>query len=429
MKAKAAEVWNTLRPLLQAISTSTLTWALVGFFLAYLLFFFRPIFENSRHEFWFPRYVPVFTNVGSDLGQDLDMGKKWLSGVANPYAGTDYYYPPLSIPIFAVLSFFSFYWVYRAVSLFTMASYFFITVLFPLFFSGRRNVSSLMILAFIAGFMSYGFQTELERGNFNVIAVSCALFAVLIYRYAYRYKLAAFIFMTIAIQLKIYPAIFIFLFFEDGQALQRHWRDLATIAIFNIISLFLLGPSVFAGFLDIVSQRTAMPYIWIGNLSALSFATQINPNNPALIMTIVFLLFAACLFVSFLSIRFRNPNISRPYLFLACTIGALIIPSVSHDNKLPILVAPVILCLENISLSLQKPLLAWARIACFTTCSAAFAATLFSYTNKIFIPGIGDAPISLLVQNNLPSLMIILIGFGFLALTESYSRTPKPAPA
>jgi hypothetical protein len=204
---------------------------------------------------------------------------------------------------------------------------------------------------------------------------------------------------------------------------------LAAIVILNIISLFLLGPSVFSGFLDIVSQRTAMPYIWIGNLSALSFASQINPNNPALIMTIVFLLFAACLFVSFWCMRFRNSSISRAYLFLACTIGALIIPSVSHDNKLPILVAPVLLCLESISLSLQKPLLAWARIVCFTMCSAAFAATLFSYTNKIFIPGIGDAPISLLVQNNLPSLMLILIGFGFLTLSESYHPAPKPAPA
>jgi hypothetical protein len=106
----------------------------------------------------------------------------------------------------------------------------------------------------------------------------------------------------------------------------------------------------------------------------------------------------------------------------------MIIPAVSHDYKLPILIAPVSILLDGITLSQRNPLLKIGRMACLVVCSAAFASTLFSFTNKITIPGIGDTSISLLVQNNLPALMVLLVGFAFLAFTQNPDRDTASIP-
>jgi hypothetical protein len=408
--------WHVIMHLL---STSTLVWVLLGFSLAYLLFFYRPIYENSQHAMYFPRYVPTFPTVGVDLGLIIDWSRKWLTGAGNPYIDNYFFNPPLTVVLFAALSSLPFSLLFRIASGCTMIFFLFSAFLFPLAFTGKRSVSPVLLMLFVMGLMSYGFQFELERGQFNIAATGCALLAVLIYRAAPRYRLVAFLLFTLAVQLKIYPAIFIFLFVEDWSAWRRQLRDLAVILLMNILSLFALGVQGFVDFLHILGRVMAEPYIWIGNMSAKSFAAQALPDNPSLLLASIFCLYIICLAVSLWFFRRRPQNMARYYLFLVCTIGALIIPSISHDYKLPLLVAPVAILLDSISLSQQNPLLKIGRIACLVFCSAAFASTLFSYTNKIFIPGVGDTPISLLVQNNLPALMVLLVGFAFLVLTQN----------
>ncbi len=410
------------------LSSSTIPWILTGLFIAYLLFFYRPIYENSHHKMFFPNYVPTISTVGEDLTYWIELGRKWIVEGTTPYASSDYLFPPLAIVPFIALSLLRFSFAFRIASGFTMLFFFFSAFIFPLAFTGKRSVPSLVLLLFGMGLLSYGFQFEIERGQFNVVVTGCALLAVLIYRSAPRYRLLALILFTVAIQLKIYPAIFIFLFIEDGRAWRSQIRDLAILIILNLVALFALGLQPFLDFIRNVLLKTSEPYIWIGNMSAKSFAAQALPGNPAVLMALIFGIFCLCLAGAVWAALARRHPMARAYLFLACTIGAMIIPAVSHDYKLPILIAPVSILFDGITLSQRNPLLKIGRIACLVVCSAAFGSTLFSFTNKITIPYVGDTPISLLVQNNLPALMVLLVGFAFLAFTQNPDRDALSTP-
>jgi hypothetical protein len=415
-----------MRNAIRRLSLSALAWILVGFLISYLLFFYRPIYENSHHTMFFPSYVPTFMNVGSDLQALLDWNRSWITGVGNPYRDYYFFNPPLTVILYAVFSYLPFSLCFRIASGLTMTFFFFSAFIFPLAYTGKRSVSPLLLLLFALGLISYGFQFELERGQFNVVATGCALLAVWIYRAAPRYRIVAFLLFTLAVQLKIYPAIFLLLFFEGWGAWRRNLRDVGFILLLNIGLLFILGVQNLVDFVHILGNVIQQPYIWIGNMSAKSFAVQAFPGNPSILMVLIFGLWFLCLVVSLWFVIKHPGNMARGYLFLVCTVGAMIIPPVSHDYKLPLLIAPVSILLEGISLSTRNPFLRIGRIIVLVSCSAAFAATLYSFTNKIFIPGIGDTPISLLVQNNLPSLMVLLIGFGFLAFTQNSDQEPPP---
>ena len=55
-----------------------------------------------------------------------------------------------------------------------------------------------------------------------------------------------------------------------------------------LAALFALGIQPFQGFVKHVIEQTSTPYIWIGNMSAKSFATQALPGNPTILMAIIF---------------------------------------------------------------------------------------------------------------------------------------------
>jgi hypothetical protein len=87
----------------------------------------------------------------------------------------------------------------------------------------------------------------------------------------------------------------------------------------------------------------------------------------------------------------------NPHLLLACTLGALLIPSVSHDYKLSILIPPVVGLfvhesrLEGVQ---QYP----AVRLLYGVFALVYSSTLFSYSFK--------PPF---LQNNFPALLVLLI--------------------
>jgi len=88
-------------------------------------------------------------------------------------------------------------------------------------------------------------------------------------------------------------------------------------------------------------------------------------------------------------------------LLLACTIGALLIPPVSHDYKLSILAAPVAILLSEMSSytegAIRSPRHFLTMMLVFIL-SFAYSTTLFSYTNK-----------PLFMAYNFPALMTMLL--------------------
>jgi hypothetical protein len=158
----------------------------------------------------------------------------------------------------------------------------------------------------------------------------------------------------------------------------------------------------------------------MGNHSIRAFATLVprilpwvqeySDTDAGLIQILMAVFVAVCIFLIMLQAYRQKQNGINPHLLLACTIGASLIPSVSHDYTLSILTASVamVFCKDYFTESdgyrsrLIIPLLTFIF-------SVAYSSTLFASTNKPRI-----------LANNLPALMVMLF------ITTIFSLMSKP---
>jgi hypothetical protein len=409
-------------------SLSPLIWILSGFLLSYLSFFVRPIFRgNAMH---FPAYVPALDSIGYDLAQMLTYSSHWLERGPSPYIGANLY-PPLASVTFSPLTFLPFTTAYRVILLATVVSFVFSCTLFPLLVFPRRDGSPLLPMFLVTGLLSYGLQFELERGQFNVVAVACTFLGIYLLHRRPRLRLLSYLLFTLSIQLKIYPVIFTPMFVEDWAAWKSRLPRIVGILALNIAGLFVLGPRTFHDFLAAVARQMADPYIWIGNHSAMSFAVQLLPSRARPLELAILCLFGACFAFAVglcLARRLKGPD---PYLLLVCTVGALVIPSVSHDYTLPLLVAPVAIFLDAQRVLKGPSRFIFVRPLMLTTLTFAYSAILFSYTNRGSFPLIGHNIPPIVTQNSLPAILVVLLSAtALVALSfEDNSRAAVPRPS
>ena len=222
---------------------------------------------------------------------------------------------------------------------------------------------SVILLFFLTGLVSYGFQFELERGQYNVFTFLLCLLAIYIFHNHRKQRFIAYLLFSISIQLKIYPAIFIVMFVDDWRDWKIILRRFAGIGIFNFVLLFIMGGKMFLEFINAVVTQIATPgWGWNGNHSIKAFAGllandglgMIPPNilatfqgNPGPVSTLLLLLFLAAFVSAIVIFHLRKEPGIDMYLLLTCMIGALIIP-VSNDYTLSILTAPMALFLANL---------------------------------------------------------------------------------
>lgn len=395
-------------------------WVLLGFFISYLFFFVRPIFFSGQ-EMKFFNYVPTINPIGIDLKQMLSYSETWIIDGQSPYIGNNLY-PPLACVLFAPFLTLNFYWTFIIVSLATLFCYVLITFVFPLLTSKEKQVSPLLIVFLLTGLMSYGFQFELERGQFNVISAFICFLAIWIYHYHIKYRYLSYFLFTISVQLKIFPFIFIVMFITNWRDLKNNLKRLSALSAANIALLFVLGPQVFYDFVNAIKEQTVNPYIWIGNHSIHSFtvfASRIASEhgwswvNQYTMFTQVILLIitCGCIFLIMYQAYKHNVKSLNPFLFIACSIGAMLIPSVSHDYKLSILASPIALLFLDRSSFFDKTIKLSQHIKCIILIiilSVAYSSTLFSFTNK-----------PLLFGNNLPALFVMLLIITYLCLMST----------
>lgn len=390
-------------------------YVMLCFSVSYLLFFVRPVFFNSSHVMQFFQYVPAINPIGVDLKQMLSYSESWAIAGHTPYIGANLY-PPLATILFTPLLSLDFFTAYRIVTLITLLSFAGTTLLIPLWVSKERNPSSLLVLLFVTGIFSYGFQFELERGQFNVFAFLLAFLAIYIYHYHHKYRYIAYLLFSISIQLKIFPAIFIVMFVKDW----RHWKGdlkkILAISTCNFVALFILGLPVFADFLRALRAQTLNPYIWIGNHSIKSFVSlfmtqaigKLQLSDYRWLAEVMLLAsVGTCILLIMLRAYQQKAVGMNRYLFLACTLGALLIPPVSHDYKLAILPSAIAIALCNGALNTGSQGERLFSILLVTMISFAYSLTLFSYTNK-----------PIYFQNNLPALFAILLAVTVLSMVD-----------
>jgi len=241
-----------------------LVWILLGFLASYLLFFLRPVFLNPKGVMYFPDYVRANGRIGSDLAINLGYARTWLVKHQNPYVGVNLnaedFHPPLGTLLFSSLIFLPFRYAYLIVTLLTMVGYGVSTLWFARWASGTRRLTPTLLLLAVTGFLSYGFQFQLERGQFDVIAMTLGLAAIAVFYGRPRLRPLSYVLLTLAIQLKVWPAILIVAFVADWRNWRREGLRILGILILNAACLFMLGPRIFLDFFQSISQHVLVPF-------------------------------------------------------------------------------------------------------------------------------------------------------------------------
>jgi hypothetical protein len=381
------------------------TWTAGGFFLGYICFFVVPVFFSANVMQFFQQ-APALDPIGVDLHQMLSYSSTWWEQHQSPYIGFNLY-PPLASVLFTPLLALDFPLAYRIVTLVSLACFITSTLLLAGIAGKKKTASPMLVLFLVSGLFSYGFQFEIERGQFNILAMFLCWLAIWLFHHKPGRRMWAYALFTLSVQLKVFPFIFILLLVDDWHDWKGNLRRFAWLALVNFCLLFILGGRVFIDFLRALASQTLYPAIWQGNHSIRCFVTQqVNFAvehgwaGAANYAPAAQLFFLACLGLCLLVILWHAWRQNRaginPHLLLACTLGALLIPSVSHDYKLSILIPPAA-CLfvhESRQEGAQHP----AVGLLYGVFAFVYSSTLFSYTFK--------PPF---LQNNFPALLVLLI--------------------
>lgn len=395
----------------RVLELPTFAWVFAGFLVVYVLLVLIPMFLRPGMQMnYFTGYIPNLVPIGNDLTVMVDLIKGWVAGNRSPYAIQ--FYPPLTYILFAPLLLLENpLALYRFFTLFTFVSYCLLNLVLPLKIIDRKHFG-LALLLFVTGLLSYGFQFELERGQYNVFTFLLCLTAIYVFHYHPRYRLLAYVLFSISIQLKLYPAIFIVIFVDDWRDWKRILRRFAGIGLFNLLLFFVMGYQTFWDFIRSVTAQVVSPS-WIGvwNHSISSFVSVVRQDGLGLIpfetlrtfrqnagtVEALLILVFAVLFLCALAISYlrKKPGLD-PYLLLACTVGALILP-ISYDYTLSLLTAPLLLFLSGLS-DMKKPVNKVASIVLTLAISATYFAILIPYSYRPYV-----------LQNSFPLLFLLLI--------------------
>jgi hypothetical protein len=348
-------------------------WVIVGFLIIYFLYFLSPVFFNPERRIYYPtRYMSDTSPIGLDIRDVTRYIENWLVEGQSPYADKFIAYPPLALALFSPLLLIGYPAYYYFITFTTVLFYLVSTLLVPSWSSpGRKN--SLVLLLFALGMFSYGFQFELERGQSNIIAFSLGLLAVYLYHSREDLDYLAYLLFSIGMQMKIYPAILIVMFVKDWRDWKGNIKRIAGILLFNMALLFILGPGLFKDFLGAVRGQQAFEnpsleshalkgyfsYLAEGDLPSLAPRTlamirQYQGQIELLLMAVLGLCLLAVLLSSYLQ---RKTGLNAGLLVIS-TICAMVIPSISNNYKLPILIAPMAILWGSITM----PARGWKKI-------------------------------------------------------------------
>lgn len=385
-------------------------WVVVGLLITYLLFFVSPMFLNENWGiFYFTRYLPDARPIGLDLRTTMSSVTPWVMTGQSPYP--DLFYPPLTYILFAPLALINYPESYVLITYLTIFSFCALAVLASLLMSPNRDYSFIMLF-FVSGTLSYGFQFELERGQFNVITFFLCMLSVYIFHRHYKFRYLAYVLFSAAIHIKLYPAIFIFMFVRDWRDWKTNIRRWIGLGVFNFLLLFALGYQEFIGFVDTVMIQILTPsWAWNGNHSLQAFVFNflrdgyglISPGilavlqqNAGLLRGILLIVIVGCIIAVLVRAYMLNESGFNSYLFGICTLGALIIPT-SNDYTLPILAAPLAVFFSGLP-SIDGFRKKWLSILLILIASISYGSILHPFKYKPYY-----------LNNSFPPLLLILI--------------------
>lgn len=395
---------------LAVLTQPVIVYVLAGYFAVYVSFFLLPVFLNSDRVMQFPHYIPTYDPIGNDWRISKANLESW-SSTGKLLDPMEIPYPPLGYILVYPLLFTDAQLSYAIVTVSTVLAFGLATFVVPwLIGSGRNPALQIVTFCFVTGLTSYGLQFELERGQFNVVAISLCLLAVYIFHYQFKHRYFGYLLFLIAVQLKVYPCIFVVLFVANWSHWTRNLFRLAALVSSNIALLFVLGLDRLTELARVLARYSAGRGVWVGNHSIHSFAKGLAGSDlvqkaawaelfrdawsvQVLVLAIVL---TSALIILLASMSRKQAGVDGA-LLLACTVLALVLPAVSHDYTLALLAGPMAIYLGQVGTYTDPKRQAVINILVLSL-SLAYSSTLFSYVYKPAWLG-----------NNLPMLVIILV--------------------
>jgi hypothetical protein len=377
------------------LNLPVIVWVLIGFLIVFLLYFVRPMFfDDSRKLSYFVHYLPALDPIGNDLNYNTQAITLWLQG-KSPYELAYQFYPPLYHIVFAPILLFGTQEKYFLMTGLTLLSF---GSLFFLLWRKKTNSHDVFLFFFLTGLISYGMQFELERGQFNVLALLLAITGIWLYHNFPSFRLLAYTLWTVATHIKLYPGIFLLTFFSRCKTWKENLITLLQLGSLNVAAFLVLGYKVFLQFVNsvITESRNSM---WVLpdkqpiNHSIHAFIDKLAKNNdgelPAKLAEWLgssgswmgFILLAIIILCSIIIIwrTLQNrPNLLHADALMLFILLGFLLPSVSIDYKLVLLAPGLAVVLANHTL----PESHWQKvlfIGLTTLISAAYSLTLVPY--------------------------------------------------
>jgi hypothetical protein len=382
---------------------------MLPFVVTFVLYYFVPIFLNSFNQMQFPQFVPKFDPIGIDLRWLWQVVQDWgQSGFSSLNNGA-MHFPPFILLLFSWSSKLGFQDTYKLFSLFTLTLYLLTAIAIPYLVASKSKLETktwLISIPFaLLGLNAYGFQFEIERGQWNLVACCFAIWGCyLFWQGSLICRSVAIVMLTLAIQLKIYPAIFIISFFACRKNFSDGIVTCFAILSLNIALLFVFGLNGFMIFLDSVSVLTESNSYGIAQTSLSAFLWLVSQNHIEYLPFFKFLLLIYFLYISFtiyllLFKKAMNQEVFISLIILLTTIG-LIVPSHGNDYKLSLvplmlsIMSPQLVLLSRLS-GRYKKIIPLVALMLFFGIS-----TFYSYATK---------PSSIFIQNNVVNLIVMSI--------------------
>jgi hypothetical protein len=386
-------------------------WVVTGFLVAFILFYLIPVFLNAdRTMVYFNRYIPNRNPIGLDLNITSGHVISWVTTKQSPYP--EQIYPPLTYILLAPLTLLTYPLSYQVSTYLTLFAFFILNGLIPVKFATNKDYS-IVILFFVTGLFSYGFQFELERGQYYTISFLLCIFSIyLFYRYR-EFRYIAYLLFSLSVHLKIIPVYLIFMFIEDWRDWKNNIKRMIGLFLFNFALLFVLGYRAFWGFLEAILAYMRTPWSqWNGNHSVKNFvftflrdgydllsrdSLTYLQGNSVLIERVLLTIIGLCILGIIIRAYINKEVGFNPYLLVASTLIALVVP-VSVDYTLPLLVAPMAIFFSNVSIINGSNTKRLASIVLIVLISLAYASTLYPFKYKPYY-----------LNNMFPPLFVILI--------------------
>jgi len=291
----------------------------ISFVICYIFYYFIPTFYVTQNMGYFEG-VPRANVLGIDYTATLQMAIDEFSIPYSPFV-------KLLFGFFAKYSFTSSYYFITALTIAaTVGSYYLIYQLY------RPKEISAFAFFLTFSIVSYGFLFEIERGQWNIIAIFFVLLAIYWSRKGYFYL--AVLFFAISVSLKLYPLVFAPALIQDFSRKGRVVFKSLVILFSNLFLFLIMGISYFNWYLRIITKYAEIKSTWVGNHSISSFGILLEVEWAKYL---VFILYLVLLLVFLVILYRKNQESIGAHFLCVLAIGACIVPSVSHDYKLSIL--------------------------------------------------------------------------------------------